>query len=413
MFIKSIGIKNFRCFQNAKFELHKNITVFVGKNGVGKSTILDAISFILGFFYDENIISKKGLISSDDINFSNNDDEITFSSNIGDSLGEYSSEVSYGRDPSDLNEMIHGSTTITDCDFNHIKYLGKYSILAYYSICRNMQYISTKNTKESFELLPNINYKESLDWFDAKDAEEARKVSRGEGDYVDPILASVRSAIPQSLGDMYEFPHMDGTPPELYVKLRGSSRKFKISQLSDGFKAMLTLVMDLARRMAQLKQRTDPNSGLSALNYSGIVLIDEIELHLHPAWQQTVLRSLTKIFPNVQFIVTTHSPQVISSVKPECVRILDGGKAYLPEFGTYGAESSAILEDIFGVPARAHHAGTDKLDKYLGYVNAGKGTTPEALELRRFLDATLSGDPVLALADRTIQQSNLKKHKKS
>jgi Predicted ATP-binding protein involved in virulence len=207
----------------------------------------------------------------------------------------------------------------------------------------------------------------------SKDAEEARTRSRLKDlTYTDPLLAAVRSAITMALGGMYEFPHMEGTPPELYITHKESGQDFKVSQLSDGYKAMLALVMDLARRMAQAKQKISPDGKVPALSYPGIVLIDEIELHLHPAWQQTVLQTLTTIFPNIQFIVTTHSPQVISSIKPEHVRILDNGKITLPSSNTFGAESNAILKEVFGVPPRAPSLATELLDRYVTFITTGK-----------------------------------------
>jgi predicted ATP-binding protein involved in virulence len=91
-----------------------------------------------------------------------------------------------------------------------------------------------------------------------------------------------------------------------------------INQLSDGEKCLLAMVGDLARRLAIANPSLpDPLQG------SGVVLIDEIELHLHPKWQREIIPALTRTFPNCQFIVTTHSPQVISQVKPEGIYILE------------------------------------------------------------------------------------------
>ena len=82
------------------------------------------------------------------------------------------------------------------------------------------------------------------------------------------------------------------------------------------------------------------------------MLIDEVDMHLHPAWQQTILSDLRKAFPRVQFIVTTHSPQVISSIPSKNIRILDEGVVYDAPYGTEGAESSRILKRIFDVNLR-------------------------------------------------------------
>jgi predicted ATP-binding protein involved in virulence len=123
-----------------------------------------------------------------------------------------------------------------------------------------------------------------------------------------------------------------------------------VNQLSDGEKCLLAMVGDLARRLAIA------NPGLlEQLQGSGIVLIDEIELHLHPKWQREIIPALTRTFPNCQFIVTTHSPQVISHVQPKDVYLLEktnvGIIAKRPE-SSFGRDSNRILEDLMGVPKR-------------------------------------------------------------
>jgi predicted ATP-binding protein involved in virulence len=83
-----------------------------------------------------------------------------------------------------------------------------------------------------------------------------------------------------------------------------------------------------------------------------VVLIDEIELHLHPSWQRRVLGDLTRTFPNCQFIVTTHSPQVLSEVPNEAVIVVKDFQCYRPAAPTEGRDANAILSEVFDVPAR-------------------------------------------------------------
>jgi predicted ATP-binding protein involved in virulence len=113
---------------------------------------------------------------------------------------------------------------------------------------------------------------------------------------------------------------------------------------------LLALAGDLARRLAIA------NPSLSnPLEGTGIVLIDEIELHLHPRWQRGIITKLTQTFPNCQFIVTTHSPQVVADVKPENIYLLkstsNGITAQHPD-ASFGRDSNRILEDLMGVPER-------------------------------------------------------------
>lgn len=127
-----------------------------------------------------------------------------------------------------------------------------------------------------------------------------------------------------------------------------NNQDFKIEQLSDGEKMLLMLVTDLARRLAI----ANPNSRNALLNGEGIVLIDEIDLHLHPQWQRSVIPSLTQTFPNCQFIVTTHSPQVLSEVKRENVFIIENYQIVENTPHTYGKDSNSILYELMDVKER-------------------------------------------------------------
>jgi predicted ATP-binding protein involved in virulence len=124
--------------------------------------------------------------------------------------------------------------------------------------------------------------------------------------------------------------------------------------LSDGHRAILALVMDLVRNMSEVNSLAQFPENQSYLDSPAIVVIDEVELHLHPSWQQTVLPNLLKIFPQTQFVVTTNSPQVLSSISSQHIRILDQGEL-LPwpeDIQTEGAESGRLLQLIMGVDQR-------------------------------------------------------------
>lgn len=112
----------------------------------------------------------------------------------------------------------------------------------------------------------------------------------------------------------------------------GNAQKFAMDEMSDGYKNTLSMIGDIAYRMAVL----NPVLGDRVLEKTpGIVLIDEIDLHLHPQWQQTILSDLHAIFPEIQFIVSSHAPAVINSVQREQIRILDNGKIYKAEKNKY------------------------------------------------------------------------------
>ena len=128
-----------------------------------------------------------------------------------------------------------------------------------------------------------------------------------------------------------------------YSNTNGERMRIPLNQLSDGYKGMISLAADIAYRMAAL----NPQLGIQVLEKSGgLVLIDEIDLHLHPAWQQRVLDNLTEIFPRVQFIVSTHAPAVIHSVRTENLRILNGNQVNQVYGQVYGKDIQSVLNEI-------------------------------------------------------------------
>lgn len=116
-----------------------------------------------------------------------------------------------------------------------------------------------------------------------------------------------------------------------------------LHQFSDGQRVLFGLVGDIARRLLLLNDNLD-----LPFNGQGIVLIDEIELHLHPSWQQKIILILRESFPNIQFIMTTHSPHVLSTVDKTEIRILKNNLVEQPNLQTKGVASSDILEQIMG-----------------------------------------------------------------
>lgn len=139
-----------------------------------------------------------------------------------------------------------------------------------------------------------------------------------------------------------------GTPDALLERLPTT---IPVTQLSDGERGTLAMVLDLTRRLAQ----ANPHLADPAAEAEAVVLIDEIDLHLHPRWQREVVASLTAVFPRCQFIATTHSPQIISEVPHDRIQIMsprmrpDG--VYRPEH-SFGIDSSRILEELMDVSPR-------------------------------------------------------------
>lgn len=122
----------------------------------------------------------------------------------------------------------------------------------------------------------------------------------------------------------------------------------EVRQLSDGERGTLAMVLDLTRRLVQ----ANPGLANPTANAESVVLIDEIDLHLHPQWQRKIVQNLTTAFPKCQFIATTHSPQVIGEVDHQRIQIMGGGEVYTPTH-SFGVDSSRVLEEIMDTVPRS------------------------------------------------------------
>jgi len=166
----------------------------------------------------------------------------------------------------------------------------------------------------------------------------------GNLNYVDPSLACVRTAIETMLENVSDL-RVKRNPLSMVVKK--NDIEVRVDQLSDGEKCTLALLGDLARRIAIANPyRENPLEG------EGIVLIDEIELHMHPSWQRRILGVLKQLFPNIQFIITTHSPQVLGAAddnyKIISLKDNDGESSFNVIDRMDGFNSDMILEDFMG-----------------------------------------------------------------
>ena len=181
----------------------------------------------------------------------------------------------------------------------------------------------------------------------------------------DPWLMAVTRAVVACIDDAEDF-YYSLRAEELYIRLKTGTTPYAI--LSDGYRSLITLVADIAWRATRLNTQYQGNASAKT---DGVVLIDEIELHLHPKWQRSVLPNLMRTFPKVQFVITTHSPQVIASVDRDMVRILDGDSAHPISMATKWRDSNALLEDIMGVPARPQ-AALKALNTLFELIDAGR-----------------------------------------
>jgi predicted ATP-binding protein involved in virulence len=380
MKVKSLKIKNFRGVSDLdiKFSSTESI-VLIGKNGIGKTSILDCLTILLSIF----VADIRSTRSHDNFffekHFNNFDVSNDSKRTINEILFEFESREGRIKADRDLDVLI--KTTYPSGDFfsppagigytregKVFEYVKKYMegypevnlpLIIYYSVNRALIGLSLENQNEDILQIiePLDAYEKSLEpgqsnfigffqWFrNREDLEnEARTDNRT---YRDIQLQAVRQSIASV---MTEFSDLRVRRSPLRMTVIKQGKEFIINQLSDGEKCLLAMVGDLARRLAIA------NPGLSdPLQGTGVVLIDEIELHLHPGWQYEIIPALTRTFPNCQFIVTTHSPIVLSQVKPEgifCLEKRDGEViAYHPD-SSYGRDVNQIVEDLMGVPSR-------------------------------------------------------------
>lgn len=219
-------------------------------------------------------------------------------------------------------------------------------------------------------------------------------------------LRELRSAVVEAVNICLEKSgwaniYYDAAEDQIQVK-RTTGGVMPVAQLSDGVRSVLALAADIAFRCCKL----NGHLGAEAVKQTnGIVMIDELDLHLHPAWQQKIVPAFRKAFPQIQFILTTHSPHLLSTVPSESIRILDDGKVYSAPAGIQGAESQRILNDIFGVESRPQDdPNTKLLNQYLKHVYADQWAVPEAIQLREQLDQIYQGnEPALFQADLHIE----------
>lgn len=414
MHLQELRLQNFRCFTDATISFDERLTVLVGKNGSGKTAILDAAAIAL----NRVLMKVHGIKSSFYIPLLPND-----------ILNNYSQEIKINitcklfHDNKDIILLINKEPDrLRDIKFKWLWYsnIPELPIYAYYTVVRIQKDSDISFDKTNINKMrdptaayancfqPSLSFGDTLAWIDTHDADEARRFRDGDEDYRDPELSAMREAVEKALPDFGGL-RFRGTTNEILVTRKTDRQKLSFWQLSDGYRAMLALILDLARRMAIANGERYTAEGRSILSSPAIVLIDEIELHLHPGWQQTVLPSLLEIFPNTQFIVSTHSPQVLSSIEPQHVRIL-GPDGCIPYEGvTYGAESSRLLEDIFGIDLRSESKAKKMLDEYFQLINNGDYDSPRSQEYRAQLEKWMRGDPALDTADMIIRRAERQK----
>jgi len=360
--IQKIKITNFRLIEKLEIDFNEDINVIIGDNGSGKTTILDAIALGFGTMLT-HFPSVKGIgFSEKDLRINDNNKkepftriEIRSTDNLlwdkidkRDKAKTTTKTIPDGYGTKELESFVDRLIT---CENEDKKYVMP--LIIYYGTCRNcfdtpMRRVNFQKEFSRFDSLTSSlkgasNFSRLFEWFDAMENLERReRDERWEKSYRLGVLEEVRKAI-ESMLPHFKNPRIKIKPLRFMVdKVDGNSgvRELQIEQLSAGYKAVLAMVMDISARMAQ----ANPHLGNDS---KAVILIDEIDLHLHPKWQQTILSDLRRTFPNAQFIVTTHSPHIVSSItKDKLLRIEDGIVKESYQY-TYGKQIDELLLGTF------------------------------------------------------------------
>jgi predicted ATP-binding protein involved in virulence len=368
MRIKQLRLRNFRGIKNLElnFDVIQQIIILVGVNGVGKSSVLDCISSLVNSYEVITVEESFRYV------FQNRDiytGETLTCNELSIVLDGNEIHWTVEKNREEIRSTIRSKDNIRLIKESWEEYDKDSFVSLYYSASRQsiqvQDYIRTqrmidpdikeyirKTNNTNLNDLPDIqdiiDFKEFTVWFHSlEDLENEMRLSINK-DYRNTQLEATRKAIYSLLGDGFSDLRMKRSIDKLTI--HKNNQEIELDWLSDGEKGLMALAGDLAWHLVV----TYPDSA-NPLHEAGLVLIDEIELHLHPAWQRIIIQRLTQTFPGCQFIVTTHSPQVLSNVQPECIHILaiedDNVIVKRPE-RSYGRDSNRILEDIMGVSKR-------------------------------------------------------------
>lgn len=382
MYLEKLKLHNFRCYEKLEIDFNRQLTVLVGKNGSGKTTVLEAIAIALGtWLVGFNIVNAKGI--------NKRTDPLRKAYQIGatdDVQTQFPVEIeAWGKIEESKDQILHWKRelytptgTMTTKDAKEIvEYAAEYQkaisegrtdiylpMVAYYGTGRLWDYHRQKRT-DVFKVSSRTNgyidcldgtanVKLMMDWFQIMTINKYQR--QEENLESNPELDTVYLAMEKCLTNLSGYSdvkiryNMGTQELDVYYSEQDKQRmRIPLNQLSDGYKGMISLVADIAYRMATL----NPQLGTEVLSKGdGVVLIDEVDLHLHPAWQQKVIDNLMNIFPKVQFIVSTHAPAIISSVKTDKLRILSNKEVCMTANQVYGKDVNSVMKEIMGVNDR-------------------------------------------------------------
>lgn len=397
-YIEKLYVENYRCFVKFISEFNSGMNIVAGSNGAGKTSILKAVACSLTWIAyqcgaDVAVIQLEDIFRQAITYGARFRFQPQFPSICRVELRCGSDKLNVGQQCSNptLSEWIGNGQSSQPM-------LENLPVLAFYTAGRQwMQSMELSETvavsakeerKNGYNDWTNasVNQKEFHRWLVGRSIERLQlAVERQVGFWQveDDELAEVNRALIKALPNEFESIAYDMSAKSIVVEISG--KRVDFASLSDGERSFICLFTDIARRMCLL----NPQLGDKVIaETEGIVLIDELDVHLHPAWQRKIVKGLQEAFPKVQFIVTTHSPQILSEVSPQNILLLQNGKVVRPDQAK-GLTSDEILRNVMGTEDRPDFA-KESLDKVYEALDAGRYE-----EARRELDKmeTIAGGP--------------------
>jgi predicted ATP-binding protein involved in virulence len=431
MKITRLSLDNVRAFREAEFAFNPGFNLIIGINGAGKSTALDAIRFCgshllpalqkmpfrpFGFGIDDIHNAAPFAEAAIHLRFADEADAFVrlrewreqVAAETTENIEQLRREILETARPRDrlrtrlreLQETVAPAEAVyfypSKSDLKvRASRESSVPLMIHYSTARSImnEQAERKSAAGSSQLAyvnalqsNALSLRQFADWMRAQmELAVERPVSRH---LVDGISAALERFLP---GYSNLRPATDSASR---VEIDVNGTILDVRQLSDGERSVLVLILDIAKRLAQANlQLDDPLTSGEA-----VVLIDEIDLHLHPQWQRKIVGNLENTFPSCQFIATTHSPQVIGEVPHDKIQMIKDGKVYSPA-RSFGIDSSRLLEEVMDTKSR--NAGVEKtINKIAKLIADGKADEAKAA-IKTLSDEIGEDDPEITRA-RTL-----------
>jgi predicted ATP-binding protein involved in virulence len=422
MLVKQFQIRAFRGIESLDLRFQPGVNILIGVNGVGKSSILECLAPSI-LQYTELILPKRKvpLPLADSIKFGHDssyfridfqasenrqgfwewrlEKELDFFSNSTDSIDLNNTFLIGLWQDFKEQHTINQNHNIPLCIYFPSQRNIPQEESLRHSLIRSEKGALTLNYQALRE--KQIDFSDFFTWFKQREDLENEQRLENDPDYRDRELQAVRKAIPNFLPG---FSNLRVRRTSLSITVAKNGQELAINQLSDGEKSLLTMVADIARQLAiHHPSLDDPLQG------TGVVLIDEIDAHLHPQWQRRIVKTLQTTFPNCQFILATHSPFIVSDLPPENIHVLrqteDGNIIAHHPIVCLGRDVNQILELVMGVPDRPDWSnnGLQKLFRMIE-----DGDLEGAKQVKAELEQSLGLDePELAKADVILRRKEI------